>query len=174
MQKCPKEQVIVCTQAVPDAATRLNSFDFSNLFVVDSFANRKMNSITSLKWPSTARCTLLCFVVNRELSQTSERITLTIPFSSESPYRLNTNGTEWANGNCYCSPNEYDTELEAGKWVMMAVLQCPSPSRMNRDGKIRLSTEDPFPIKVKKGLLVTGEEERLVEAFIRLWEWLSY
>ncbi|GLJ33262.1 hypothetical protein SUGI_0669290 [Cryptomeria japonica] len=184
MQKCPKEQVIVCTRAVPDAVTRLKSFDFSNLFVVDSFANQKMKrkmnsfgnremkSVLSLKWPSNARCTLLCYVVNQEFSQTSEGITLTLPFFTESS--ASEYDTESATGTCFSSPNEYDSVLEAGKWVLMAVLQWPSTSRMYSDAKIRLSTKDPFPIKVAKAFLVTGEEERLVEAFTRLWALLSY
>ncbi|XP_059077804.1 disease resistance protein RUN1 isoform X1 [Cryptomeria japonica] len=66
LQKWPKEEIIVCTRAVPDAATIVNSFvnSFPNLSVVDSFANQKLKSDPFLKWPSAARCILLCFVVN--------------------------------------------------------------------------------------------------------------
>ncbi|GLJ45652.1 hypothetical protein SUGI_0960930 [Cryptomeria japonica] len=69
MQKWPDE-IGTCTRAVPGATSLLNSFDFSNLSVVDYFANQEINSKPSLKWPSSACCILLCFVVNCESPNT--------------------------------------------------------------------------------------------------------
>ncbi|XP_059067801.1 disease resistance protein RPV1-like [Cryptomeria japonica] len=48
------EGCIRSMQAVPDAASLLNSFDFSNLSVVDSFANQKISSRPSIKRQSSA------------------------------------------------------------------------------------------------------------------------
>lgn len=158
LQKWP-EEVIVCTRAVPDAATRVDSFDFSNLSVVDSFSNQKMKSVQHLNWPSTARCVLLCFVVNGELSQT---FTVSLNYAIRSVV--------------YSAVLQRDMDLEAGKWVWMAVLQRSAirDNQLGTESWVRFYSSEPCPDKVEKGLLATGEEKSLVEAFCRLWAFLSY
>ncbi|GLJ33641.1 hypothetical protein SUGI_0676310 [Cryptomeria japonica] len=161
MQKWPKEEIVVCARAIPDAATRLQSFAFPNLSVLYSFAKRKTNSAPPLEWPSTARCILLCFVVNREFSQISQ-------------LRLEIESGRY--GSQYLDIHIYPMELEAGKWIWMAILQRSSPSIMGSDRElwVRIYSESQFPDEVEKGVLVTGEENRVIEAFTRLWALLSY
>ncbi|GLJ29009.1 hypothetical protein SUGI_0572520 [Cryptomeria japonica] len=159
MQKWPKEEMIVCMRAVPDAATIVDSFvnSFPNLSVVDSFANQKINSNPSLKCPSIACCILLCFVLACESPET----VLQLAYSTENR-ELKT--PMW----------EYDPmELEKGKWVWTALFTEHSRIHNSISGHtqswVNLWSDRSEEIGgVDKGVLVMGEEERVAEAFTHL------
>ncbi|XP_059063982.1 disease resistance protein RUN1 isoform X3 [Cryptomeria japonica] len=158
LQKWPDE-TIVCTRAVPDAASLVNSFAFTNISIVDSFAYQKMNSCPSLRVPSKDLCILLCFVVNCESPKTLLELT------------YGTSRTRLDIGDCRM-------RLEEGRWVLLAVftqhsmLQKADISRYPQS-KIRMMVEGQVEGEVEKGLAVAGGKERVVEAFNGLWTFLS-
>ncbi|GLJ45668.1 hypothetical protein SUGI_0961200 [Cryptomeria japonica] len=147
MKKFPDE-TFICTRAVPDAASLVNSFDFVGLSVVDSFAKQEIKSGASLKCPSSACCLLLCFVVNCESPNTSLNL-------------FHNNLSIW------------DVPMEEGKWVWTGVITQHSRihNRIPLHGQSRV--EFYSLAEAEKGLVVRGEEERVVEAFNRLWVLLS-
>ncbi|XP_057846804.2 disease resistance protein RPV1 isoform X1 [Cryptomeria japonica] len=161
LQKWPKKEIIVCTRALPDAVTRLNSFAFPSLSVIDYSANQK------IKLSSKDRCNLLCFVVNCDCPEPNL-------------------------SSLVLGPEEIiisQTDLEKGKWVWIALFTKHSRLhtweqeifQVNEDrfqdyleakhwtGEIKFDSKG----KVEKRLLVTGEEERVVEAFRQLFVLLS-
>ncbi|GLJ33982.1 hypothetical protein SUGI_0683450 [Cryptomeria japonica] len=158
IKKWPDE-TIVCTRAVPDAASLVNSFAFTNISIVDSFAYQKMNSCPSLRVPSKDLCILLCFVVNCESPKTLLELT------------YGTSRTRLDIGDCRM-------RLEEGRWVLLAVftqhsmLQKADISRYPQS-KIRMMVEGQVEGEVEKGLAVAGGKERVVEAFNGLWTFLS-
>ncbi|XP_057867121.2 disease resistance protein TAO1 isoform X2 [Cryptomeria japonica] len=155
MKKFPDE-TFICTRAVRDAASHVNSFDFVGLSVVDSFAKQEIKSFKcpSLKCPSSACCLLLCFVVNCESPNTSLNLFLN-------------NLSIW------------DVPMEEGKWVWTGVITQHSRIHnhvpLNGQSRVEIYSRGKEMVKgeAEKGLFVRGEEERVAEAFNRLWVLLS-
>ncbi|XP_057825177.1 disease resistance protein RUN1 isoform X1 [Cryptomeria japonica] len=167
MQKWPREDIIVCAQAVPDASALVKSFALPNLSVVDSFTKRKIMSDPSLKCPSAARCILVCFVLNCESPKTSLHLACSKENEEHKTYLWNYPGIV----------------LEKGKWVWIALFTQHSEfhkeisrhtqSRVHIIGGYHAFGYLPFEGEVEKGLIVTGEEERVWEVFTHLWASVS-
>ncbi|GLJ34589.1 hypothetical protein SUGI_0695690 [Cryptomeria japonica] len=147
IQKWPGE-ILVCTRAVGDAASLVSSFDFSTLSLVDSFANQEISSKPKLeqKQLPNVDAVIVCFIINCMTPRMQLRIS---------------------------SMNDevFATEVEEGTWFWTGLFtQCSRSQAAGEYTIERYSGEG----EVKKGLLVIGEEQRLVETFWSLWALLAY
>ncbi|GLJ34594.1 hypothetical protein SUGI_0695780 [Cryptomeria japonica] len=142
-------EIIVCTQAVPDAAFLVNSFAFPSHSLVDSLANQKIDSKPKLvqKRSPNGDAIIVCFVISCSTPKIQFRI------SSVS--------------------NEiFSTEVEEGRWVWAGFFT--QRSRSHRTEEYRVEKWGSGEGEVEKGLIVMGEEHRLLEAFRRLWMLLAF
>ena len=153
MQKSIGE-IIVCTQAVPGAASLLDSFAFPTLCNILSFTTQSLCDIRSFAAQniasepklakeklSSGNAILLCIVVNC--------IAPSMKLKVYTMYKSNT------------------TEVEEGRWVWMGIFTQRSGWYTAEEYCIsRLGAGEG---EVEKGLLVTGTEQTVVEVYNSLW-----
>ncbi|XP_059075566.1 disease resistance protein RPV1 isoform X1 [Cryptomeria japonica] len=144
IQKWPDE-IEICTRAVPDAASLINSLlSPNNLVVIDSISNQKIESTPKLlqKHSCNGDAIMLCFVINC--------------VSAEMAIWASHNGS----GYCY--------KLYEGRWVWIGFFTQRSSStwftaeEFSVEGSGGDCKEED---QVEKGVIVKGEEHTLVEAF---------
>ncbi|GLJ34586.1 hypothetical protein SUGI_0695640 [Cryptomeria japonica] len=151
-------EIIVCTQAVPDAASLVDSFAFPTRCNIRSFATQTLCDIRTLTTQNIASepklvkeklpsgdAVILCAVVNC--------IAPCMKLKVHSMYKTNT------------------VELEEGRWVWIGIFTQRSGWYTAEDYSI--SRLDSGEGEVEKGLLVTGSEKTIVEVFKRLWTLLG-
>ncbi|GLJ36536.1 hypothetical protein SUGI_0734090 [Cryptomeria japonica] len=150
IQKWP-EEMIICTRAVPESGSRIDSIAFPNLSVVDFFSNKRIESEPSLEWSSSSdpHCILLCFVLD-----------------CNSPIK-----------SLYMSGDDeeiHDMELDKGKWVLLCVFTQSSNWHTANKFVIKdYSSDSDREGEVERGMLVVVEQEKVGEAFHGLWKLLS-
>ncbi|GLJ34715.1 hypothetical protein SUGI_0698590 [Cryptomeria japonica] len=147
IQKWP-EELIISTEAVPDAELILNQLAFPNLCVVDSIAKKKIfypYPTLRQEHSSNADAIMLCLVI--KCVSTFKKLII----QGDNFYRISS------------------AEVDEGKWILIGVFTQHSSWHTADNYYVRgWPEEDCEDNEVEKGFLVMGEEARLVEALYRL------
>ncbi|GLJ33420.1 hypothetical protein SUGI_0672590 [Cryptomeria japonica] len=139
VQKWPDE-IQICSWAVPDAASLVDSLLSPNFVSIDSLSNQKIQSRPKLvqRCPSTGDAIMLCFVINCVSSHMM-----------------------------FCESGSQLVDLSEGRWVWIGVFtrRCSSSWFATEFSIEGYGGEREEEDEVEKGLVVRGEEQRIVEAF---------
>ncbi|XP_057855838.2 disease resistance protein RPV1 isoform X1 [Cryptomeria japonica] len=149
--------IIICTPAIPDASSLVDSFKCGlspDLFVVDSFSNKDIlcTSILQEKHTSNGNAIMVGFVVNN-VSARQLKIAL---FHDDN--------------TCGSIISEMGTG--EGRWALIGVFTQRSRWNSGKDLFSLCTLDHDLHVEVKaeveRGSAVRGEEQRLVEASLRL------
>ncbi|XP_057852035.2 disease resistance protein RUN1 isoform X2 [Cryptomeria japonica] len=150
MQKWPGE-ILLCTRAVSDAVSLVNSFAFPTMYLVDSFTSKNIHSKTVLvqeRLPSEDAI-IVCFVVN--CTCRSMILNMILKISSMNSHM-------------------FSTEVEEGRWFWIGLFTQRSRNHVAQMYNINTYSGEG---EVEKGLLLMGEEQRLMQAIRDLWALLA-
>ncbi|GLJ33817.1 hypothetical protein SUGI_0679920 [Cryptomeria japonica] len=148
-------EIIGCTRAVPDAASLLSFFAFPGVSLLHSLDDQIIDGgqYTQLmpKSSPNGNAAIVCFVINCVTPSMQLRI-----------------------GNSSTYDQVSETEVENGRWIWMGVFRKHSRWHTAEEYRIGVSYFSEGVCEVERGsLLVMGEDDRVMEAFRRLWALLA-